>query len=117
MPLSSRSTDSVAHAASNAFCSSSVVAFSLPTRIFFSISPENSSAFWEVKPICSRKVDNAYDFIGFPSKCISPLVGSNKRGKSFTSVDFPLPVLPMRPIVCPVFTEKVMFLRTSSAVS
>ncbi len=52
-----------------------------------------------------------------PSINISPSVASKKRGTRLISVDLPLPVEPMKAIVSPCLTEKLMSRNTCSAAS
>ena len=63
--------------------------------------PRNSAARWGATPMQPRNSRRRYCLTSVPKTFTHPSVASYRRGIRFTSVDLPLPVPPITPMVLP----------------
>ena len=96
-----------------ALLTSSSVASFLPNVTLSLTVSENSSAFCETSATFEYKVSNVKSLMLTPSTSTSPLLASYNLEASPTIVDLPHPVAPIKAIVSPLLTLKVIFSRTS----
>jgi len=71
---------------------------------------------WGIMPKLDLKSWRPIDDMSIPSTIIFPPTGSTRRNKAPIRVDFPLPVLPTIPILCPPSKVQLIPCSTSGAL-
>ncbi|KAH0457797.1 hypothetical protein IEQ34_013112 [Dendrobium chrysotoxum] len=94
-------------AALAATITSSIVASSLPNKIFSLIDVANRAGSWLTNPICPLNHFNFNLLISTPSSNISPPVGSLNLCSNAIIVDFPEPLSPIKATVFPAGSTKL----------